>query len=146
MAMISRILADKGSNVLFIDPDSTVFDASLMMNQHKIGALVVLRSKKLVGIITERDVLTKVIAAQLDPTVTKVCDVMTVDVVKVHVDKNIEEASHIMSHKKIRHLPVVDKRNELKGMISIGDINSHRMTRQARRISSLEDYLYGYAM
>ena len=100
MAMISRILAEKGSNVLFIDPDASVFDASLLMNQHKVGALVVLKFKKLVGIITERDVLTKVIAAQLDPTATSVRKVMTVDVVKVTVDKKIEEASRIMSHKK----------------------------------------------
>ncbi len=146
MAMISQILAEKGSDVLFINPDATIFEASLMMNRNKVGALVVLKNKKLVGIISERDVLTKVIAAQLDPTKTLVSKVMTRDVIKVSVDKKIEDASQMMTQCKIRHLPVVDNQDQLRGMISIGDINCHRMTRQARRISSLEDYLYGYAM
>lgn len=143
MATVNDVLKQKGSQVFSIGPKASVLDAALLMNEHRIGGLVVLQSNKVAGIITERDVLRRVVAQRLDPAEVAVKDVMTLDVYVCKKHVPIEDARSIFKNQRIRHLPVVDDNGRLEGMISIGDINGWQLNGQEATITYLKEYLYG---
>lgn len=143
MATVSDVLKQKGSQVFSIGPDASVFDAALLMNEHRIGGLVVLRSAKVIGIITERDVLRRVVAQRHDSAAVFVKDVMTKEVCVCKKEATTEEARGIFNSRRIRHLPVVCDKGRLEGMISIGDINGWKLNGQEQTIHYLKEYLYG---
>ena len=143
MATVSDVLKKKGTQVFSIGADAGVFDAALLMNEHRIGGLVVLRNAKVIGIVTERDVLRKVVALRKDPAAIEVREVMTKDVYVCQKDATIEEAKALFMQRRIRHLPVVGDKGRLEGMISIGDINGWKLNGQEQTIHYLKEYLYG---
>ncbi len=143
MVTVRMLLEGKGPQVVAVNRDATVLDAAQLMNQHKIGALVVHDNDQLEGIFTERDVLRRVVAARRDPAQVKVGDVMTSDVIVCEPECSIEDARNIFRTKRIRHLPVVNKQGRLEGMISIGDINAYQLNGQETTIHYLEEYIYG---
>ena len=143
MSKVSELLAIKGPQVWTIPPRATVLDAALLMNEHKIGGLVVTDQDRVVGMFTERDVLRRIVAERRDPAATAVADVMTAEVVCCQPDTSIDEARSAMKNRRIRHLPVVDERGSLRGLISIGDLNAHQAMSQEQTICLLNDYLYG---
>ncbi len=145
MSTVSEVLAAKGQQVLSIGPQAAALDAALLMNEHKIGSLVVLDGGAVVGIITERDLLQRVVVPRLDPAHTPVRDVMTAEVVCCQPHTPLDEARGVMKHRRIRHLPVLDGGNQLCGLISIGDLNAHQSNHQERTICVLQDYIYGRA-
>jgi CBS domain-containing protein len=113
------------------------------MNEHKIGSLVVIDDGELVGIFTERDVLRRVVGERRDPVSTRVEEVMTTEVVCCTPDTPLDEARSAMKNRRIRHLPVVDEHRQLRGLISIGDLNAYQTNDQEHTIHLLEAYLYG---
>lgn len=143
MATVREILFNKGTHIETIGPEATVYAAAVQMNEHKIGALVVLADDRLVGIITERDILQRVVAQRLDAADTLVEDVMTAEVVCCRNETSIDEARGVMKNRRIRHLPVVDDRDRLLGLISIGDLNAYQTTTQEQTIHLLHEYIYG---
>jgi CBS domain-containing protein len=143
MATVMEILANKGPHVLTIGKEATVLQAALLMNEHKVGALVVTEGDEITGMFTERDVLRRVVGEQRDPAATRVHDVMTTEVVCCEPGTPLEEARGAMKNRRIRHLPVVDGGQKLCGMVSIGDLNAHQMTSQEHTIHLLHEYLYG---
>jgi len=143
MSIVREILAKKGSQVLSIGRRATVLDAALLMNEHKIGALVVIDDGRVAGMFTERDVLRRVVGERRDPATTIVDDVMTVEVVCCTQETPIDEARGAMMNRRIRHLPVVDGDRRLHGMISIGDLNAWHLNTQEQTIHLLNEYLYG---
>lgn len=143
MAKVGDILAVKGSHVLSVGKEATVLDAALLMNEHKVGALVVSDDGRIVGMFTERDVLRRVVGERRDPATTKVQEVMTTEVVCCTPDTSIEEARGAMKNRRIRHLPVCDGDDRIVGMISIGDLNAHQTTTHEQTIHLLHEYLYG---
>ncbi|MFL5329413.1 MAG: CBS domain-containing protein [Gemmataceae bacterium] len=143
MATVRDILAKKGSHVQTIGPDATVMDAATLMNEHKIGSLVVLDHGHVVGMFTERDVLRRVVGQRFDPMTTKVHEVMTTEVIVCRPETTIEEVRGSMCHRRIRHLPVLDGGNKLIGMISIGDLNTLLAMDQEQTIHLLQEYMYG---
>ena len=142
MPTVTAILANKGLQVLTIGPDATVLQAALLMNEHKVGALVVTAGDGIAGMFTERDVLRRVVGEQRDPTATRVADVMTAEVVCCTPETTIDEARGAMKNRRIRHLPVVEA-GRLCGLVSIGDLNAHQMTSQEHTIHFMHEYLYG---
>src|SRR5262245_24443076 len=108
MATVNDILADKGSQVFTTGKSATVLEAALVMNEHRIGALVVLEDGRVAGMFTERDVLRRVVAERRDPVATPVAEVMTHEVVVCTPATPLEEARGVMKNRRIRHLPVVD--------------------------------------
>ena len=142
MATIEQLLQSKGSNVITVPPASTVFDAAKLMNQYHIGSLVVSEGTNAVGIFTERDVMRRVVAGQLDPASTTVEKVMTTPVACASPKTLIDEAKAVMREKRIRHLPVVDDDNKLCGMVSIGDLNRAENEAKEETIRYMEQYLY----
>jgi len=143
MPHVDQILCRKDSRVLSIGPRATVLDAAIMMNDHQIGALVVCESGRVVGIITERDVLRRVVARRIDPVEVTVGQVMTHEVVCCTRDTKLDEARNLFMTRRIRHLPVVDRMGHVEGMISIGDLNAWQLDGQSATIHYLREYLYG---
>lgn len=143
MATVREILARKGSNVFTIGPEATVLDAALLMNEHKIGSLVVLEAGQVVGMFTERDVLRRVVGEQRDPARTRVGEVMTTEVVCCTPETTIDEARGAMKNRRIRHLPLVDGDRRLQGLISIGDLNAYQASDHEQTIYWLHEYIYG---
>lgn len=143
MATVSDILAGKGMHIITVSSQASVYHAAIMMNEQKIGSLLVLEEGHLVGIITERDILARVVADRVDADRTCVEDVMTRDVVCCRPHTELEEARSVMKHRRIRHLPVVDEDGNLTGLVSIGDLNAYQVDYQERTIHLLEGYIHG---
>ena len=143
MATVSEILAGKGLHLVTISPRATVFAAAVLMNEHKIGSVMVMDDGRLVGILTERDILRRVVADQRDANVTPVSDVMTADVICCRPHTEMEEAKSVMKHRRIRHLPVLTDDDAVVGMISIGDLNAYQVDYQERTIYQLQEYIHG---
>lgn len=142
MATIREILKTKGPQVWTVGPAATVLEAVHIMNEHQIGALVVCDSGGIVGIFTERDVLSRVLGEGLDPGHTQVGEVMSHDVVCAALQTSIEEARGAMMNRRIRHLPVVSD-DKLLGLISITDLNAYQVASHETTIHLLHEYLYG---
>jgi len=107
--------------VITIDENSTVKESAEVMNKFEIGCLIAVRKGKAMGIITERDLLKRVIADARDPAKTKVKDIMSSPLVVVEPSTDLEEAVKLMFQMKIKKLPVVDGKH-LIGLISLTDI------------------------
>jgi CBS domain-containing protein len=143
MATVKEILAVKGSLVLSIDKDATVLETARFMTENRIGGVVVTEEGRFAGMFIERDLLTRVVAEELDPACTPVGAVMTTEVVCCSLDTSIEHARLMMRDRRIRHLPVVDGDGQLLGLISIGDLNAFQLADQEFTIQMLHEYLYG---
>ncbi len=140
MATVRKILERKGHTVHSVQAEDSVLDAARLMNERRIGALVVVRGHKVIGIFTERDVLNRIVAQQRDPASAKVQDVMTTPVECVSPEASRAECRHIMREKRIRHLPVVED-ERLVGIISIGDIVEDEGAAQQETIRHLYKYM-----
>jgi len=143
MPTVRDILSSKGSQIFSIGPDASVLEATRQMNQHKVGALVVMLDQQVVGIFTERDVLRRVVAEQRPAAEVTVAEAMTTDVICCEPDIDLDDASTIMQQRRIRHLPVCDEEGGLMGMVSIGDLNACHASHQQQTIHFLNDYIYG---
>ncbi len=143
MATVRDILMKKGSGVLTTGKESTVLEAAILMNEHKVGALVVLEGGRIAGMFTERDVLRRVVGQLRDPAHTPVAEVMTAEVVCCRPETSLDEARGSMMSRRIRHLPVIDDHEEMVGLISIGDLNAHERTSNEQTIYLLQEYVYG---
>ena len=139
---LSAVLATKGSSVYFVAPEIRVLDAVRKMNQEHVGALLVCESNELVGIFTERDVLTRVVDAGRDPDATKVVDVMTSEVETVRSSTGVQDAMALISERRFRHLPVIDD-GELLGVVSSGDLTRWVSRNQEGHIQHLVNYITG---
>src|SRR5256885_17091939 len=106
MPTVRDVLAVKGEQVHYIEPQMSVLDAIRKMNQHKIGALLVTHGQQVAGIFTERDVLRRVIGEERNPAQVTVAEGMTEDVICVEPETDLDEVSNIMKQKKVRHIPV----------------------------------------
>jgi CBS domain-containing protein len=144
MATVREILARKGPQVFTIGKAATVLEAALLMNEHKIGALVVLEDGRVAGMFTERDVLRRVVGEEREPARTLVGDVMTTEVACCTPETTIDEARGAMKNRRIRHLPLVDDNYCLKGLISIGDLNAYEASNQEQTIYLLQEYIQGH--
>jgi len=107
--------------VITVEADATVMRAVKVMNENEIGCLVVTRNGRAVGIITERDLLKRVIGKARNPTKTKVREIMTKPLIAGHSDMDLEDATRLMFEKKIKKLPVVEH-GRLMGLITLTDV------------------------
>lgn len=142
MERVRQLLAQKGSVIWSIGPDRMVYRALELMNEKGIGALLVLDGEQIVGIITERDYARKVILQGKSSKETSVREVMTSDLYAVTPETSIEECMALMTERRIRHLPVLDK-GKLAGIISIGDVLKAIIAQQGTVIQNLQDYIMG---
>jgi CBS domain-containing protein len=120
-----------------------VLQAALLMNEHRVGALVVVEDGRVVGMFSERDVLQRVVAQRKDPEAATVGEVMTAAVVCCSPETSVDEARGVMRDRRIRHLPVVEADGRLLGLISIGDLNAHLQAAQEQTVFLLSEYIQG---
>lgn len=142
MPTAQTILEKKGSEVATIDHDVTVLEAAQLMNERRIGAVVVTSGERVIGIFTERDMLIRVVAAGKQPDATKIGDVMTAPMACAHRNTTLAECRSVMTERRIRHLPVVED-GTLYGMISSGDILASEVQQKQETIEYLHEYLHG---
>src|SRR5947209_8036707 len=107
MATVRDLLAAKKVQLMAVGPEASVLDAALLMNEHKVGSLLVMDGGRLRGIITERDILQRVVGPCLHPAQTPVHGVMTTEVVCCQPHTPLDEARGVLKNRRIRHLPVV---------------------------------------
>ena len=105
-----------------ISPETSVAEAAEIMKAHDVGALPVCDGDKLVGMLTDRDIIVRTTADGFHPETVQAGEIMTRDVVYGFEDQEITEASRIMEEKQIRRLPIVNRRKRLVGVLSLGDI------------------------
>jgi CBS domain-containing protein len=142
---VKELLDEKGSHVETINVNDTVYNGLVMMSKKDIGALMVVDDNgKLVGIFSERDYARKIVLMGKSSKETKVGDMMSKEITVVRLDNSIQECLHLMTIKKVRHLPVLQD-HDLVGIISIGDAVNRVISDQEATIHDLEDYIYGRA-
>ena len=141
LGKLKDLLAQKEKGVIQVDSDCIVAAAARKMRDNKVGALMVLENDTLVGIFTERDLMSRVVAEGLDPEKVKVSETMTSSIATVPPETPIREAANLMSQNRIRHLPVLQD-GKLSGVVSAGDIFAWKLREQEFTLHQLEDYFF----
>ena len=136
MATLRDLVKDR--KVYSIEATRTVLEAARFMMERNVGALPVVRNGELAGIVSERDIMNRVVAVGRTPGTTAVSEIMTANPRSVPSDESIEDCLFIMREFGFRHLPIVDGK-ELKGLISLRDVLMHQaaeIERQSTRAAS----------
>ena len=143
MTTAAQILSSKPDKTIYTTtPAASVFDAVKLMAEKSIGALVVMESETVVGLITERDYARKIALLARSSKDTPVRDIMTSPVMYVRPVQTSEECMALMTEKRLRHLPVMDN-GKLIGLVSIGDLVKDVISEQKFIIEQLEHYIAG---
>ncbi|MDD2597663.1 MAG: CBS domain-containing protein [Kiritimatiellae bacterium] len=141
---VGQLLKKKGGEVLTIAQDVTVYDAVKTMDEKGMGSLLILDDQgRLAGIFTERDCLRKVVLAGLQPESVQVGQVMTTKVIYVTPETTVDECMALVTEKRFRHLPVIDSKEKILGVISSGDLVKFVASEKAFLIENLEKYIQG---
>jgi CBS domain-containing protein len=136
MTTLRELIKDR--KLYSIDAGRTVLEAARFMMEHNVGALPVLRDGQLAGIVSERDIMNRVVAVGRTPGTTEVAEVMTANPRAVDAEESVDECLFIMREFGFRHLPIVEGK-ELKGVVSLRDIlmsQAAEMERQSRKAAS----------
>jgi CBS domain-containing protein len=142
MTIVNQILNTKGNQVYTVAPEATVFEALRLMAETDVGALVVTRDERVVGIFSERDYARKIILQGKSSKETRVEEIMTPEVITIRPDTSVTRCMEMMTKHHIRHLPVLSG-EQLAGVISIGDVVKSIITEQENIIHHLEGYIAG---
>ena len=142
MKIVADILREKGGSAHTIGPLATAFEALELMAARNVGAVLVVESSGLVGILSERDCVRKLEIKGHAARDTRVGDIMTASVFYVHPEQTIEECMGLMTNHRIRHLPVLEG-GSLVGVVSIGDVVKAYIAEQGFLIEQLTDYITG---
>jgi len=137
---IREVLDQKGNAVHCVEVDASVMDAVAIMNQHHVGSVLVCDGDVWVGIFTERDVLTRIVALRRDPDATRVREVMTPELFTLTADHALGDAMELMTSRRCRHVPIVTK-GQLDGLLSIGDVTKALRAHLVNELHELESYI-----
>ena len=129
---------DEGEAIHSVGPDTPVTECVRLMTASKIGALIVMDGKRLIGIFTERDALNKVLAGGLDPRNTKVSEVMTKDPYSIPPKTTVGDAMELITKRRFRHLPIVDN-GKVLAVVSSGDLTHWLVHDQIGEVQELVD-------
>ncbi len=141
---VQSIIGAKGSVVATIAQTATLSEAVAMLNERRIGALVVSDDGRAIrGILSERDVVRMVAQQGCDVLSTSVGAAMSIDVVTCSHSDGVDRLMSLMTERRIRHLPVVDEQGLLAGIISIGDVVKNRLAELELENRALADYISG---
>ena len=142
MKLVQHLLDTKGSEVILIGPERSVFDAIELMAERGVGSLLVMDGETLFGIVTERDYARKVILKGRKAGTTKVEEIMSTELITATTEQTVRECMTLMTERRIRHLPVVAG-DRVIGLISIGDLVQAIISDQQHEIEQLENYISG---
>jgi CBS domain-containing protein len=136
---LAEILEEKGSEVLEIDAHESVLEAVGQMVENNVGSLLVTEGGEVTGIVTERDYLRRV-TLEGRTEEAPVREIMSSPLIVASVDSTIDECMALMTDRRIRHVPVVDK-GRVVGLVSIGDLVKFKSKLQTFEIKFLNDYI-----
>ena len=108
--------------VTWVEPTTSIEQLARLMREHDIGAIPIGENDRLVGMVTDRDIVCRCIAAGLDPKTTTARDVMTEGIIFCLDRQELDDAARIMETKKVRRLPVINGKKRMIGMLSLGDV------------------------
>jgi CBS domain-containing protein len=138
---VKNILSAKGGEVVTIEPNASLDTAAKRLAERKIGALVVVGAEhRVIGILSERDIVQELAARGAAALERPLSEVMTRKVITCSQSDTISSVMERMTEGKFRHLPVVEQ-SRLIGIVSIGDIVKHRLQEMEHEQSALRDYI-----
>ena len=139
MKTVRDLITDKDLTV--VSKSQTVLDVAQLMTLKKIGAVPVLEADRVVGIFSERDIMTRVVAKGLDPKSTAVENVMTKELIVGAPEESVEAVEQKMKQYNIRHLPIVSN-NKLVGILSLRDLLSAELDEKSEEIRMMTAYIH----
>ncbi len=137
---VSDVLAEKGSLVFSAAPQTTVAQVAEQLSTRRVGSVLVLRDSKVVGVVSERDIVRALAQHGAAALNMEAGQIMTSDVVACDPDDTIEQVMATMTRGRFRHLPVM-RHGELLGLISIGDVVKARLTETQVEAEALKAYI-----
>jgi CBS domain-containing protein len=138
---IRDILAHKGDRIVSVSPDTSISEVAAILEKERIGAVLVLDGPgRLVGLLSERDLVTAIARQGSTCLDLAASDLMLGDVVTCALDDGITRAMSLMTDRRVRHLPVLAE-GALTGVISIGDVVKHRLTEVETEAAALREYI-----
>jgi len=140
MRTVKQLLDGKIAEIVAVEPDQPVFEAVRKMDQHSVGAVLVMRGQVLVGILSERDYARKIVLLERSSHNTRVDQIMTPQVVTVEPQQTVAHCMDVMTRRRFRHLPVVDD-GLVIGVISIGDLVKAVIEEQQADLDALQRYI-----
>lgn len=141
MCTAMDLIREKDEEVAVLPPSASVIDAATLMCDRRIGSVLVMDGERLIGILTERDILWRVVVIGNDPYTMTVQEVMTTPVACAQPHTTLEEMRLVVRNRRIRHLPVVNDLGHVLGVVSIGDLNRAEHAVQEQTIHYLEQYM-----
>jgi len=140
MHQVKHLLESKGSTLFSIGPEAPVLEAIKHMAEHRVGALLVMRGDRLLGLVSERDYARKVILQGRSSAQTAVSDIMRSEPLTVTPETDVFDCMRLCTDRRVRYLPVIHD-NSVVGVISIGDLVKAVIDAQAEQIEHLQRYI-----
>lgn len=134
------ILLEKNQPMISVDIHSTVFDAIKIMNENKIGAILVKNNDEIIGIWTERDLLNNVMIDNFDVRTAKIKDFMSTNLQSARYDSSLYKLYDLFLGKRLRHL-LIEKDDEFIGVLSQGDVVKASLNEKSKEIEDLNNIL-----
>ncbi len=141
MNFVSQILKNKKEKIWSVSPRETAYNALQIMSDQNLGALLVIDKRGVVGIFSERDYARKVILKGKSSKTAPVSELMTKKVLYIDPGTSVEDCIALMTEKNVRHLPVIEK-NQLVGIVTVGDVLKQLIEDQKFEIQELERYIH----
>jgi CBS domain-containing protein len=142
MTLVAELLKRKGYTIYSVEPDQPVLEAIRRMADYGVGALLVMRGEQLFGVVSERDYARKIILKGRSSSDTPVRQIMSSPVISVRPTQSLAECMQLMTHRRVRHLPVIEG-DRVVGVLSIGDLVRSLVEEQQQTIQQLEQYIHG---
>ena len=142
MGAVLNLLKSKGRDVLTVDPDTSVREAIEKMEDISAGTVVVMEGGAVVGMVSERDVIRKVVLQGHKIDKVKVRELMSTDLTTITPETSLDDCMQLITEKRIRHLPVLCN-GSLCGIVSIGDVVKYLIVEKDFKIKNLETYISG---
>ena len=142
MGAVLNLLKSKGRDVLTVDPDTSVREAIEKMEDISAGTVVVMEGGAVVGMVSERDVIRKVVLQGQKIDKVKVREIMSTDLTTITPETLLDDCMQLITEKRIRHLPVLCN-GSLCGIVSIGDVVKYLIVEKDFKIKNLETYISG---
>jgi len=142
MGAVLNLLKSKGRDVLTVDPDTSVREAIEKMEDISAGTVVVMEGGAVVGMVSERDVIRKVVLQGQKIDKVKVRELMSTDLTTITPETSLDDCMQLITEKRIRHLPVLCN-GSLCGIVSIGDVVKYLIVEKDFKIKNLETYISG---
>jgi len=143
MTTVAAILRHKGSDVVTVAPETSIAEVARVLRDRRIGAVLVTdRIAQLLGIVSERDIVTSLAGAGAITLEMTAAQLMTRVLSTIHLATTVEQAMTMMTERRVRHLPVIEQ-DRVIGLISIGDVVKARILAQDQAVDSLRAYIAG---